>query len=125
MEAPRSAAGSPRTPAASKWPSANKSQWHRGFFSNRPATCYQPPLLFNREGDCLAVKPRPGNVPSADAWDELLLPEIERQQEHRKEVTKLSIHHGCRCRYCNQFEIESADHRLLFSLLPKRPPFET
>jgi hypothetical protein len=42
--------------------------------------------LFNREGDCLAVKLRPGNVPSADGWEELLLPEIERQQRLGKEV---------------------------------------
>jgi hypothetical protein len=34
----------------------------------------------------LAAKLRPGNVHSADDWDELLLPEIERQQKHGKEV---------------------------------------
>jgi hypothetical protein len=31
------------------------------------STCYHPLLLLNREGDCLAAKPRPGNVHSADA----------------------------------------------------------
>ena len=50
------------------------------------STCYHPLLLFNREGDCLAAKLRPGNVHSADEWEELLLPEIERQQKHGKEV---------------------------------------
>src|SRR5712691_12828705 len=50
------------------------------------STCYHLPLLFNREGDCLAVKLRPGNVHSADGWEELLLPEIERQQKQGKEV---------------------------------------
>src|ERR1035437_1174692 len=50
------------------------------------STCYHPLLLFNREGDCLAAKLRPGNVHSADDWEELLLPEIERQQKHGKEV---------------------------------------
>jgi len=50
------------------------------------STCYHPLLLFNREGDCLAAKLRPGNVHSADGWEELLLPEIERQQERGKEV---------------------------------------
>jgi len=50
------------------------------------STCYHPLLLFNREGDCLAAKLRPGNVHSADDWEELLLPEIEQQQKHRKEV---------------------------------------
>jgi hypothetical protein len=39
--------------------------------------CYHPMLLFNREGDCLAAKLRPGNVHSAERWEELLLPEIE------------------------------------------------
>jgi hypothetical protein len=50
------------------------------------STCYHPLLLFNREGDCLAVKLRPGNVHSADGWEELLLPKIERQQGMGKEV---------------------------------------
>jgi Transposase DDE domain group 1 len=42
------------------------------------STCYHPLLLFNDLGDCLRVKLRPGNVASADGWDELLLAEIER-----------------------------------------------
>jgi hypothetical protein len=37
--------------------------------------------LFIREGDCLAGKLRPGNVHIAEGWDELLLPEIDRQLE--------------------------------------------
>ena len=40
------------------------------------STCDHPLLLFNREVDCLAAKLRPGNVHSADDWEELLLPEI-------------------------------------------------
>jgi hypothetical protein len=50
------------------------------------STCYHPLLLFNREGDCLAAKLRPGNVHSAENWEEVLLPEIERQQKQGKEV---------------------------------------
>ena len=50
------------------------------------SSCYHPLLLFNREGDCLAAKLRPGNVHSAEEWEELLLPEIERQQKLGKEV---------------------------------------
>jgi len=34
------------------------------------STCYHPLLLFNREGDCLAAKLPPGNVHSAEDWDE-------------------------------------------------------
>jgi hypothetical protein len=45
------------------------------------STCYHLLLLFNREGDCLGAKLRLGNVPSAESWDELLLPEIKRQQD--------------------------------------------
>jgi hypothetical protein len=50
------------------------------------STCYHPLLLFNGEGDCLAAKLRPGNVHSAEDWEEVLLPEIERQQELGKDV---------------------------------------
>jgi len=50
------------------------------------STCYHPLLLFNSEGDCLAAKLRPGNVHSADDWEAVLLPEVERQQKHGKEV---------------------------------------
>ena len=50
------------------------------------SSCYHPLLLFNREGDCLAAKLRPGNVHSAEDWEELLLPEIERQQKLGKEA---------------------------------------
>jgi Transposase DDE domain group 1 len=61
-------------------------QEHSAYNGHFESTCYHPLLLFNREGDCLAAKLRPGNVHSADSWEELLLPEIERQQERGKEV---------------------------------------
>jgi len=51
------------------------------------STCYYPLLLFNSAGDCLAAKLRPGNVHSAEGWEEVLLPEIERQQGMGREVT--------------------------------------
>jgi hypothetical protein len=50
------------------------------------STCYHPLLLFNREGDCLAAKLRPGNVHSAEDWEALSLPEMERQQKLGKDV---------------------------------------
>jgi hypothetical protein len=56
---------------------------YNGHFAS---TCYHPLLLFNREGDCLAAKLRPGTVHSADGWEELLLPELKRQQALGKEV---------------------------------------
>jgi hypothetical protein len=57
---------------------------NNGYFET---TCYHPLLLFSQHGDCLAAKLRPGNVHSAEDWDELLLPEIERQQAEGKRVT--------------------------------------
>lgn len=51
------------------------------------STCFHPLLLFNGEGDCLGAKLRPGNVHRAEGWEEVLLPEIKRQQEMGKEVT--------------------------------------
>ena len=50
------------------------------------SVCNHPLLLFNQHGDCLAAKLRSGNVHSAEDWDELLLPEIERQQAEGKQV---------------------------------------
>ena len=50
------------------------------------SVCYHPLLLLNGHGDCLTAKLRPGNVHSAEDWDELLLPEIERQQAAGKQV---------------------------------------
>ena len=50
------------------------------------STCYHPLLVFNSEGDCVAARLRPGNVHSAEGWEELLLPEIEWQQKLGKEV---------------------------------------
>jgi len=51
--------------------------------------CYHPLFLFNDHGDCLAAKLRPGNVSSADDWEELLVPEIDRQQAMGQRVKPL------------------------------------
>ena len=61
-------------------------QEHSAYNGHFESTCYHPLLLFNGEGDCLAGKLRPGNVHSAEDWEEVLLPEIERQQELGKQV---------------------------------------
>jgi Transposase DDE domain group 1 len=61
-------------------------QEHSAYNGHFESTCYHPLLLFSREGDCLTAKLRAGNVHSADDWEELLLPEIERQQAQGKEV---------------------------------------
>src|SRR5712691_12397482 len=56
---------------------------YNGYFES---VCCHPLFLFNRQGDCLAAKLRPGNVHSAEDWEEVLLPEIERQRQNGKEV---------------------------------------
>lgn len=56
---------------------------YNGYFES---TCYHPLLLFNSEGDCLASELRPDNMHSVEGWEELLLPETERQQQNGKEV---------------------------------------
>ncbi len=43
--------------------------------------CYHPLFLFNQFGDCEAAKLRPGNVPSADGWQELLEPVVKGYQK--------------------------------------------
>ena len=56
---------------------AQEGSAYNGHFET---VCYHPLFLFNEHGDCLAASLRPGNVHSADDWDDLLVPEIERQQ---------------------------------------------
>ena len=43
---------------------------YNGYFES---TCFHPLLLFNGQGDCLAAKLRPGNVHSAEGWEEVLI----------------------------------------------------
>jgi len=50
------------------------------------SVCYHPLFVFNPVGDCLAAKLRPGNVHSADGWDEVLLPIIDRYRRRRQTV---------------------------------------
>ena len=51
------------------------------------SVCYHPLFLFNDHGDYLGGALRPGNVHSADDWDELLVSEVERQQAQGQRVT--------------------------------------
>ncbi len=43
--------------------------------------CYHPLFLFNQFGDCEGATLRPGNVSSADGWQELLEPVVKRYQK--------------------------------------------
>jgi len=53
---------------------AQEQSAYNGHFES---VCYHPLFVFNQAGDCLAAKLRPGNVHSADGWDEVLLPVID------------------------------------------------
>ena len=59
---------------------AQEGSAYNGHFES---VCYHPLFLFTEYGDCLAATLRPGNVHSADNWDDLLVPEIDRQQSER------------------------------------------
>jgi hypothetical protein len=61
-------------------------QEHRADNGHFESICDHPLLLCNRAGDCLAAKLRPGNVHSAEDWDERLLPEIKRQRKRGESV---------------------------------------
>ena len=56
---------------------AQEGSAYNGHFES---VCSHPLFLFNEHGDCVAATLRPGNVHSADDWDDLLVPEIDRQQ---------------------------------------------
>src|SRR5215813_1864173 len=58
---------------------AQEQAAYNGHFES---VCYHPLFVFNPEGDCLAAKLRPGNVHSAEGWDDVLLPIIDRYRRH-------------------------------------------
>ena len=55
---------------------AQEGSAYNGHFES---VCYHPLFLSTEHGDCVGATLRPGNVHSADDWDDLLLPEIERR----------------------------------------------
>lgn len=62
---------------------AQEQSAYNGHFES---VCYHPLFVFNTEGDCLDAKLRPGNVHSAEGWDEVLLPIIDRYRRRRQRV---------------------------------------
>ena len=51
---------------------------YNGYFES---TCYHPIFCFNNHGDCEGAVLRPGNVHSADGWEEFLSPIVDRYGE--------------------------------------------
>src|SRR5260370_4483433 len=62
---------------------AQEQSAYNGHFES---VCYHPLFVFNPGGDCVAAKLRPGNVHSADGWDEVLLPIIDRHRRRGQTV---------------------------------------
>ena len=62
---------------------AQEQSAYNGHFES---VCYHPLFVFNHDGDCLAAKLRPGNVHSAEGWDEVLLPVIDQSQTRGQTV---------------------------------------
>jgi hypothetical protein len=62
---------------------AHEQSAYNGHFES---VCYHPLFVFNQHGDCLAATLRPGNVHSADGWEEVLLPVIDRHQAWEQTV---------------------------------------
>jgi len=50
------------------------------------STCYHPLFCFNNFGDCEGAVLRPGNVHSADGWEEFLEPIVKRYRETDKKL---------------------------------------
>lgn len=50
------------------------------------STCYHPLFCFNQAGDSEGAVLRPGNVPSADGWRELLEPIVDRYKDTGKKL---------------------------------------
>ena len=90
---------------------AQEQSAYNGYFES---VCYHPLFVFNQDGDCLAAKLRPGNVHSADAWDDVLLPIIDRRRF--KTVGRL-------IRHARYFTLQLAKRQLtgrLFSKILRR-----
>jgi hypothetical protein len=54
---------------------AQEQSAYNGHFES---VCYHPLFVFNQDGDCLAATLRPGNVHSADGWEKVLFPVLDR-----------------------------------------------
>ena len=72
-----SAASYPRDMDSSESP-VQGQQVGAAYNGHFECVCYHPLFLFNQFGDCEGAKLRSGNVQSADAWQEVLDPVVER-----------------------------------------------
>jgi hypothetical protein len=73
----------PKTESCSK-AAVHGAQEQSPYNGHFESVCYHPLFVFNQQGDCLAAKLRPGNVPSASGWEEVLLPVIERHHNRER-----------------------------------------
>jgi len=62
---------------------AQEQATYNGHFES---VCYHPLFVFTQTGDCVAATLRPGNVHSADGWEEVLLPVIAHYQAREQTI---------------------------------------
>jgi hypothetical protein len=62
------------------------AQERSAYYGHFESVCFHPLFVLNPGGDCVAAKLRPGNVHSADGWDEVLLPVIDRYRAQGQTV---------------------------------------
>jgi len=62
------------------------SQEGSAFNGHFNCTCYHPLFVFNQFGDCEGAHLRPGNVHSADGWQDLLEPIVDRYKHTGKKL---------------------------------------
>jgi len=61
-------------------PIANSTTYSSVWNGHYACTCYHPLFVFNQFGDLERCALRPGNVHSADGWDDVLKPVVARYQ---------------------------------------------
>ena len=98
---------------------AQEGSAYNGHFKS---VCYHPLFLFNEHGDCVAASLRPGNVPSADDWDDLLVPEIARQQAEGLRVAFRADAAFARPAIYERLEQHDVDYAIRMPGRPSRKP---
>src|SRR5215510_1128646 len=67
-------------PHRARWAASRRNGSRHPRTSHYACTCYHPLFVFNQFGDLERCALRPGNVHSADGWDDVLKPVVARYQ---------------------------------------------
>ena len=88
---------------------AQEGSAYNGHFES---VCYHPLFLFTEYGDCLGATLKPGNVHSAQDWDDLLLPEIERRHAEGTRVAFRADMAFAKPEICDALEQRDVDYAI-------------